>query len=58
MFTDVHVKQCITVIIIDDAIIEMNEQLTLELELPGAPEYYELLQGNAVVVIEDNDGRH
>ncbi|MCG8621555.1 MAG: hypothetical protein MJE68_06085 [Proteobacteria bacterium] len=58
MFTDVDVKQCITLVIIDDAIIEMNEQLMLGLELPGASEHYELLQGNTIVMIEDNDGRH
>jgi hypothetical protein len=58
VFTDVDVKQCITVVIIDDDIIEVNEQFTLELELPGASEYYELLQGNAVIVIEDNDGMY
>lgn len=58
VFTDVDVKQCISVIVIDDTIIEMSEQLTVELEHPGSAEHYELLQENAVIVIEDNDGMY
>ena len=58
VFTDVDVKQCISVIVIDDTIIEMSEQLTVELEHPGSAEHYELLQKNAVIVIEDNDGMY
>ena len=56
MFTGVDVKQCITLIFIDDTIIEMEEQLTLELKHPGSSDLYELLQGNTIIVIEDNDG--
>ena len=58
VFTDVDVKQCITVIIIDDTIIELSEQLMLELKHPGSSDHYELLQGSTTVVIEDNDGMY
>lgn len=58
MFTDVDVKHCITVIVIDDTIVELSEQLVLELEHPGSSDYYELLQGNTTLVIEDNDGMY
>ena len=56
VFTGVDVKQCITLTVVDDTIIEMEEQLTLELKHPGSSDHYELLQGNTIVVIEDNDG--
>ena len=55
MFTDTDLRQCITLIITDDTIIEMNEHLTIELKHSELHDHYELLQGSTSVVIEDND---
>lgn len=58
VFTEANLRQCVTIFVVDDSIIEMDEQLLVELVHPESHAPYELLQGSTRVMIEDNDGEH
>ena len=58
LFSSVNPKQCISIYVVDDSTIEMEERLLVQLKHSEQQLHYELLQGSTAVIITDNDGEY
>ena len=58
LFSSVNLKQCISIFVVDDSTIEMEEMLLVQLKHSEQQFNYELLQESTAVIITDNDGEY